>query len=624
LLLLLCRRGKRPALGLPQFIVMVTLTLREPSPAPLFKSAQHNGRRTLSLNTKSACDIDDEAPDDDDLDDLEGGPQDAKFLAFLMADDDDEDDEEDGDEEDVVNGRSSPTMALRNAGSASARFSSSHRTTPKSQECKELVVALPPMQTHSRSSASGAYPSEKPPLVKSGVTRSRLKVTFTSLSDTPTEVSIDLNEGELDGPQELKRVVNRGEPEVICCRSTSSVVGMLRIAEAEPIPFGIQVGKPSASGERSNFVAKPERQRTVFVHAGELSAGSGTTVKGEGVAVEVTVSIGAHADLAVTIRKAKKKELTRMQQQRSLQSAMEDKKYSTLLAQITKSKMRKVEAAIIEQANQVLKAIKQADGSFLKHDDIKKMMKWKRVTGQVTPAFVTECCPTEGCLCNSGSAQSGEICNVMDGAVENALASCGVKDQADKWLFKALVKAAENAPEGCLWKSGGKFLLTNEERNQSPTAIVNLLDRASAGGETDAGRGIRALVEHTEKEFGYRVTAVQLNFHPNEKSSHKQHRDIYGAGQKGGINCTCSFMKCTGTVCYSLGSSRKILTETIADTRSKYEACGDECQGAKTYRWMHSGSMMFFNAPWNNNHTHGVPKAEEQCGPRISIALLCA
>merc|ERR1712176_1135771 len=134
-------------------------------------------------------------------------------------------------------------------------------------------------------------------------------------------------------------------------------------------------------------------------------------------------------------------------------------------------------------------------------------------------------------------------------------------------LFKALVRAALIAPEGCVWKSGGKFLLTNEERNQSANAIVGVLERDNP--ESDAGRGMRALVDFTERTYGFRVTAVQLNFHPNQKSSHKQHRDIYGAGQKGGINFTCSFAKCTGTVCYSLGSSRQVLTSTIVDKRSK-------------------------------------------------------
>merc|ERR1719265_506722 len=131
------------------------------------------------------------------------------------------------------------------------------------------------------------------------------------------------------------------------------------------------------------------------------------------------------------------------------------------------------------------------------------------------------------------------------------------------------------------------FILSSEERNQSANAIINLLERDDPN--SDASKGIRALVTYTEKEYKCIVTAVQLNFHPNEKSSHKQHRDIYGAGQKGGINCTCSFMKCQGTVCFSLGSSRRVLCETMQDSRSKYNSCGDTCEGRKVLRYMHSG-----------------------------------
>jgi len=189
-------------------------------------------------------------------------------------------------------------------------------------------------------------------------------------------------------------------------------------------------------------------------------------------------------------------------------------------------------------------------------------------------------------------------------------------------MFQALVKAALAAPEGCVWKSGGKFLLSNEERNQSANAIVKLLERDNP--DSEAARGMRQLVNWTENQFGYRVTAVQLNFHPNEKSFHKQHRDIYGAGQKGGINCTCSFMKCTGTVCYTLGSSRQVQTDAINDSRSNYEKCSEECSGCSTLRYLHSGSGMWFNAKWNNNHMHGIPPVSAPCGPRISIAMLCA
>ena len=165
-------------------------------------------------------------------------------------------------------------------------------------------------------------------------------------------------------------------------------------------------------------------------------------------------------------------------------------------------------------------------------------MRWRRTTSPGLGALeLVEPCPTEGCRCNVGSASCGELCEVVNGAVAVALEGVAPGHvSADEWLFKALVRAALAAPEGCVWKSGGKFLLSNEERNQSATAIVGVLERDNQ--ESDAGKGIRALVAHTEQLYGYRVTAIQLNFHPNQKSSHKQHRDIYGAGQKGGAWAT--------------------------------------------------------------------------------------
>jgi len=340
--------------------------------------------------------------------------------------------------------------------------------------------------------------------------------------------------------------------------------------------------------------------------------------------VEVIIGPGHHAEMTITVRKAKKKELARLAQEQALVSAMDSGKYSSLLAQITRAKMRKVQSSLIEQANRVLKSIQMPEGTFLSHMELGKLMKWKRVSSPSNgTSDDTEACPSDECPCNAGFAEDGEVCTVQPGTVQQALDGVAPSHvPADKWLFQALVKAAMNAPEGCVWKSGGKFLLTNEERNQSPTAIVNILERDCQ--ENEAGKGIRALVDYTQREYGFRVTAIQLNFHPNHKSSHKQHRDIYGAGQKGGINCTCSFMKCQGTVCYSLGSSRQIMTETMVDKKSKYEACGEECKGCRNMRWMHSGSAMFFNEEWNNNHTHGVPASDEKAGPRISVALLCA
>ncbi|CAE7693261.1 unnamed protein product [Symbiodinium sp. CCMP2456] len=339
---------------------------------------------------------------------------------------------------------------------------------------------------------------------------------------------------------------------------------------------------------------------------------------GEGIALDVSVSDGAQAVLAVKVRRAKKKELSKLAQEQALVSAMERGRYSSLLAQISRSKMRKVEAALIDQASRMLKSMQPKEGTFLKHKELNHFMKWKHVTIPSGAEEVVQLCDgSADCPCNVGSAQPGELCEVLSDSVADALHGIAPGQVApDQWLFQALVKAALAAPEGCVWKSGGKFLLTNEDRNQSPTAIVGVLERDNQ--ESAAGKGIRALVAHTEQEYGYRVTAIQLNFHPNHKSSHKQHRDIYGAGQKGGINCTCSFMKCTGTVCYSIGSSRQILCETITDSRSKYETCGEECTGRKTYKWMHSGSAMHFNAPWNNNHTHGDLDASVWCLPSVA------
>jgi len=118
------------------------------------------------------------------------------------------------------------------------------------------------------------------------------------------------------------------------------------------------------------------------------------------------------------------------------------------------------------------------------------------------------------------------------------------------------------------------------------------------------------------------VTAVQINFHPNGSTFHDQHRDIYSGKQRAGPNCTCSFRECVGTVCYSLGSSRMCQLDTMTDDTSSLKACGESCSGRREMRWLHSGEAMYFNAPWNQNHMHGIPKMENYSGPRISIAFL--
>lgn len=446
------------------------------------------------------------------------------------------------------------------------------------------------------------------------------------------ELAVQLSDAGADEPLRPAPLVP-GTPLDAEFKAAGPIAGVLRIGglfgDAPPISFGVQTGEPNPlTGNRENFVGTAGRSRTVLTHAAELEAGSGLETKGGGIVIEASISqSGPEAELTVNVRRAKKKELARLCQERVLLAEItkEKPRYSTLLAQITKARTRKVETKLLEEASQVLRAVGQAEGTYLDHAQLKKLMKWKRVTGPDGPDedIVEDCAASSSCPCNAGQAQDGEVFWVHEGAAQKALEGVAPKDKTgDKWLFQALVAVAMAQPEGCCWKSGGKFLLTNEERNQSPTAIVNFLERDNP--ESDAGKGIRALVQHTESLYGFKVTAIQINFHPNEKSSHKQHRDIFGAGQKAGINCTCSFMKCVGTVCYSLGSSRRVLCETISDDRSKYEACCEECTGRKVFKYMHSGSAMYFNGKWNDSHTHGVPPWKVPVGPRISVALLCA
>lgn len=502
--------------------------------------------------------------------------------------------------------------------------------SPPQSPSSSIMLQLPAVQRNRSSSCSSAVSSRGVTQLASCI-RTRLCITAVAHTDD-IEIAVDLAEGQPVGSSEAFPcpLPADGTESSMELRSSRAIVGTITVSGSNPIPFGIQVPHNRAArmaGEGRNFVYDEDKSRASVTHAGELEAGPGRHVKGEGFVVSLVVSDGAHAEMRINIQPAKRKELARLAQERALLTAMEKKKYSTLLAQISKSRTRRVGTTLIDDAKTLLRSLAPAEGSVLDHGQIKKMMKWKKVTTPSSLSDVIEDCPDcAACPCNQGYAQDGEICDIYDGTVDAALE--GLVPQgvgADEWLFKALVKAAAAVPEGCVWKSGGKFLLTNEERNQAPTAIVSLLERNCCGGDdSNAGRGIRALVGYTEKEFGFRVTAVQINLHPNEKSSHKQHRDIYGASQKGGLNCTCSFMKCQGTVCYSLGSSRQVLCETMQDSRSKYNSCGDTCEGRKVLRYMHSGCSMYFNDKWNTSHSHGIPTATEACGPRISVALLCA
>lgn len=492
----------------------------------------------------------------------------------------------------------------------SASTCSTASTQQPQEPNKDVVCSESP--TKSAASASPELvqsPSKsRKPVAKLNSLGASLSMSVTGLADV--DFSVQLTDGEAVGSAS-ETLASTGCAEF---RSWSTIAGSICIAGVPVLPFGIQT-EPSKTGELGNFVIAPGRQRGRVTHAGELTEGDGTSVKGEGVLLEVEVSNGHAAELHIKARTAKKKELAALNQERQLLKAMEKGKYNSILAQISKAKHRSCSLRIISDAEQLIRTMEIPEDSYLNQEQLKKQMKWKLITDDIEPTY--DPCTNVDCACNSGSAEDGEVFTVTSGLVQVALGEIW-PEAADKMLFKALVRAAITAPAGCVWRSGGKFILSNKEQNQGRDAIVNSLNNYDAL----AGKAMSALMSFSEMVHGVKVSACQINIHPNEDSSHKQHRDIYGAGQKGGPNCTCSFVPAVGSLCYSIGSSRHVLTETLTDTRSKYTACSEECAGTKKLHVMSSDSAMFFNGKFNNNHSHGVPKMTGKCGPRISIAFL--
>merc|ERR1719271_1651671 len=139
----------------------------------------------------------------------------------------------------------------------------------------------------------------------------------------------------------------------------------------------------------------------------------------------------------------------------------------------------------------------------------------------------------------------------------------------DMDLYNELVESALAVPEGCVWRAGGKLILSAFDRNQSVTALTRTLQSHH---RQRCANMIMKLVNFTEKKYGAFVTAIQVNFHPYEDSFHMQHRDIYSAKQRGGPNCTCSFRACVGTACYTVGAARTVLTEMMTDEFSPVNA----------------------------------------------------
>ena len=48
----------------------------------------------------------------------------------------------------------------------------------------------------------------------------------------------------------------------------------------------------------------------------------------------------------------------------------------------------------------------------------------------------------------------------------------------------------------------------------------------------------------------------------------------------------------------------------LVDVWHPVRRCGEACKGHQADRWLRSGDTMFFNAKWNQNHTHGSSDSE--------------
>mmetsp|Transcript_103769 Transcript_103769/g.323451 ORF Transcript_103769/g.323451 Transcript_103769/m.323451 type:complete len:289 (-) Transcript_103769:892-1758(-) len=228
-------------------------------------------------------------------------------------------------------------------------------STPKACRTTASVMSSPSGLARSCSSgglrlpAIAARSSSTGTVGRGGVTRSRLTLRATSKFQGG-ELSVELAEGDLErGSAGLPPSLSEGETATAEFRSSGPIVGVLRVGGSPPVPFGVQVAVPRApaaagplsplatGSERCNFVSAPHRQRSVIAHADGLEFSSGLSASGEGVIAEVSISADFHAEMVVVMRRATRKELTRLAQQQALLDAMEKKRYSSLLAQITRS-----------------------------------------------------------------------------------------------------------------------------------------------------------------------------------------------------------------------------------------------------------------------------------------------
>jgi hypothetical protein len=442
-----------------------------------------------------------------------------------------------------------------------------------------------------------------------------LKVKVNSAFDVHVSVNMEGSRPEGRG---LPAVCRAGATAVATLQAPRSLTGRKGAVLIEgfeaPLPFFL-----GSHGQADSWVGSKGHFKHTALHAPSWDWKGCGDKPTEGHAAEVELS---GTEVRVNLRWQNELELRRCLQLQALREAAEGQDYDTLRAQVTKARMACVDAEQITKGEVRLKALKELGLHVNEGCDkasVRENMDWKLATLRDGAPNVNEVCTVcDDCPCNV-PVNPGEVLEITEGHVQEILKGFG--KNADRLLFEGLIDAALAAEEGCIWKAGGKFIFSEFNRNQSALALERMFLKFE---KINCSKMMLELHKYTEQKYAGYITAIQVNFHPNKSSYHDQHRDIYSVKQSAGPNCTCQFTDCVGTVCYSLGSSRICLCETMTDELSGICACGDNCEGRREYRWLHSGTSMYFNGPWNDNHTHGIPPCEEQSGPRISLAFLLA
>jgi len=516
---------------------------------------------------------------------------------------------------------------------------SARRPLPPSS--RQQPPAPPPPRPKPPAEAPAAPPRTKPPAeapaAPSGASRLEIEVTAAEgLAAVP--IAFELTQGG-SASAPLPAEVSAAEGGGVARGSFAHggpLHGMLRVGSAcvaVAVVDPARGGKPSKEAAARNHVVGHygldkdgaplpdgvERQRVIVVDR-KLK-----------LAAEVRIAPGAHATAQVAVRAAKEAELRKAEATEDLLEAETGTKFSWLHACIVKARARGAEAVLLDRASGKLKTLQVSAPDLGK---MTKALRWQLVTTPADAADAAKCvCEREGCAVDA--PLDGEVMELVGDGVGAALGMLLPAQMApsdgtpwDQWLFAKLTAASLRAQaDGGVWRSGKHVIFSAPTRNQSPVAFRNYLARL---GEHECAAAFDALVQFTELKYSKQVTACQVNLHLDSSSCHKQHRDIYGLDQRerAGRDCTCSFKENVATACFSLGSSRRIMIQAETDKLSYRKKCCAECGGSCSKPWINSGELMYFNDRWNRSWNHGIPPHDEgadgKCGPRISIALLCA